>query len=799
MNDFRFALRSLLKTPAFTLIALITLALGIGANTSMFSVLNALLLHRPSYFEPDRLLRIYRTTPSSQLGPQSAANFIDFQAQAKTFSQLTAISKGLSNFAHAGQPAELVPGLLVSGNFFTTLGVQPLLGRALTPEDDRAGQEKVIVLSEPFWRQRFAANPEVIGQQVRIDGELVSVVGVMPAGVEDRLVWENVSTWRPLAFSDETLRDRGGHWLSVIGRLQPHATSVEAFAELSALAAEIARLHPQTNAQAGVNVAPFLRSMQDGKTRTLSLFAMSLAGCVLLIACVNLANLLFARNVIRAREHAIRAALGATRFRLIRQSLAESIVLAAVGGALGLLIATWGNAALGTHLMVADQPMELKLDWRIIGFAVAAASFAAISFGLLPALLASRTDVNDALKQGTRGSTSATHHRLRHGLIVVEVALALVLLSGAGFFIRGLDRFFMRDHGWQPAGLLTANLRLPAATTEAELVSFYERLQPKLEALPGVEKVSLSRTLPFYGFGWGQRFIVEGQPALVAGSEPMRDVNLVAPTYFDTLGITLIDGRAFNSSDLTGPMRTVIGESMARKYWPNESAIGKRIAHPNRPTEWQEVIGVVRDLKFASSLENPGKRFQTYRLLTRETDNSLSIALRSELEPAALAATLRRTVAEASPEATINNIMPALQVVELNTANYTLIGWILTAFALLGLGLAAIGLYGVISGYVAQRTTEIGIRMALGAEIRDVLRLVLGQGLRLAALGIVLGLVGVWWVASLLSTLIPALPAAEPITALAVTGALLATASLACWLPARRAASINPITAMRAD
>jgi predicted permease len=801
MHHLRFAVRSLAKTPGFTLIALVTIALGIGVNTSMFSLLNSLLLHSPAYAEPERLVRVFRTFQTMQSGPHSAANFLDLRERTRSLSHLAAVSPGTANFAEPGLAAELLPTLRVSGDFFALLGVQPLLGRALTPDDDVFGREKVIVLTEATWRQRFGADPQVIGRHVRLDGEPVTVVGVMPAGVEDRLLWGNLSSWRPLAFDEDTRASRGGHWLSLVGRLKPDVTIDQAGIELAAQFSALAQAYPEDNANSSLRLAPFVSSMQDATERVLPLFAMGLAGCVLLIACVNLANLLFARNILRAREHAIRAALGASRFHLIRQSLLESLVLALAGGALGVLIAAWGNAAVGSQLLIGGQPFSPAFDWRVASFALAVAALSAVGFGLLPALLGSRTDVNEALKQGARGSTSATHHRVRHTLIVIEVALALVLLSGAVFFLRGLDRFFTRDLGWQPANLLTATVRLPVSNyrDDAALTAFYDRLHTQLAALPGVEQVSLSRTLPFYGFGWGQRYIVEGRAVPKPGTEPVRDVNLVSPTYFATLAIQLVEGRTFTATDVTGPMRIVIGETMARQLWPDESAIGKRIAHPLRPTEWQEVIGVVRDLKFASNLENPHQRVQTYRLLARETDNDIAVAIRSPLPPSELAESVRRAVAALDAEVPLSNLLPAREVVENNTANYTLIGWILGGFAALGVALAAIGVYGVISGFVAQRTTEIGIRMALGAEIRDVLHLVLGHGLRLAALGALIGLAGVWGTAVLLRAIIPVLPPAELWTALAVTAALLTVTALACWLPARRAARINPLAAIRTD
>ena len=800
MSHLKFALRSLLKTPGFTLIALLTLALGIGANTSMFSMLNALLLHTPTYPEPAALLRVYRTSPTLQTGPHSPANFLDLRERNQSFSHLAAFTRSSSNYAEPGQPVEQIPGLLVTGDFFAALGVQPALGRFITADEDRPGHDKVVVLSDTAWRQRFAADPDVVGRQVRLDGEMITIIGVMPPGFDDRVVWGQVSGWRPLAFSDEARKNRGGNYLNVLGRLRPGVAAVPALAEMNAIAAELARAYPETSAGTAVNFVPFLRSMQDNQTRTLSLFAMGLAGCVLLIACVNLANLLFARNVLRSREYAIRTALGASRLRLVRQSLTESLLLALLGGTLGLLVAAWGNALLGSRLFIGGQSFPLAVDWRVAGFALGAALISAVFFGLLPAWLSSRSDVTEALKQGARGSTTGTHHHVRHALIVTEVALALVLLSGAGFFLRGLDRFLARDHGWKSVNLLTANLNLPETKypDDPSLVAFYTRLESRLAALPGVEQAAVSRSLPFYGFGWSQRYIVEGQPLPEAGKEPMRDVNGVSPDYFATLGITLVEGRTFTAADLTGPVRTIISESMARKLWPGRSALGKRIAHPVQKV-WQEVIGVVRDVTFASNLESVGGRFQTYRLLSRDPSNQVSLSLRCAVPPETLAESLRRAIAELDPELPATGIQPAIQIITQNTANYSLTGWTLSIFAGLGLVLSAVGIYGVISGFVAQRTTEIGIRMALGAQMSDVLGLVARQGLRLTLVGMALGLAGAWGVAKLLGSLVPALPPTEPLTAAAIAGLLLATALLACWLPARRATKVDPMTALRAE
>ncbi|MEO6004934.1 MAG: ABC transporter permease [Opitutus sp.] len=801
MNNLRFAVRQLVKSPGFTGIALLTLALGIGVNTSMFSVLNTLLFHAAPYPRTAELMRVHRVGPTFQTAPHSPANFIDLHAQVQSFAGLAAYSGNDYSLAEAGRPAERLRGLDVSGDFFAVLGVAPAFGRFITPEDDQPGHGSVIVLSHATWQQQFGGDPKIVDRLIHLGGENVTVIGVMPPGFDDPLIWGQVQAWRPLAFDAKTRNVRVSNWLRLMGRLKPGATAEQATAELSAIAANLARQYPEANAKVDYSVVPFVRSTQDATTRLLSWFAMGLALCVLLIACANLANLLFARNARRAHEFALRAALGASRTQIVRLALTESILLGLVGGALGLLVAVWGNDALGSRLLIAGQAgFKLPVDWRVAGFAAAAALVVGLGFGLLPALLAARTDVNENLKQGARGSTASTNHRLRQTLIIAEFALTLVLLSGAGFFIRGMERFLARDHGWETDHLLTASLTLPATNypDDASQVRFHERLLSRLEVLPGVAQVALSRTLPFSEFGWGQRFVVEGQTVPARGAEPMRDVNGVSTHYFDTVGLRLVAGRSFTAEDMNGPVRTIINEAMARQLWPGESAIGRHIKHPNEK-DWQEIIGVVRNVTFATNLNKESSPFQTYRLFSREPGRGIVISLRSSLPPATLGLAVQRVVAEIEPELPVQDLRTATETIDLRLSNYATTGRLLGGFALLGLLLAAIGIYGVLSGFVTQRRSEIGIRMALGAQVRDVLALVLGQGLRLTLIGTALGLLGSVAVAKLLGSMLPALPRAEPITALLVSVMLLTVAAFACYLPAWRATKLSPLDALRAE
>jgi putative ABC transport system permease protein len=795
------ALRSLRAAPVFTATALVTLALGIGVNTSMFSILNATLLRALPYPQSGQLVRVYRTTTRSQTLPHSPANFLDHQAQNTAFAGLAAVSWTSLALAEPGHAAERVAGMFVTGDFFAVLGIQSAIGRTLARDDDQPGRDDVVVLSDAFWRRRFSGDRTIVGRAVRLDGRPVTVVGVMPPGFEDRQLWGTVEMWRPMAFDAGTRANRGGNWLAIVGRLKPGTTVAAAQAGMSAVAARLARDYPGPNGEQGVVVLPLAATGTDPAIRLLSWFAMGLAACVLLIACANLANLQLARNVGRARDFALHAALGASRLRVMRQSLIESIVLGLVGGALGLLVAGWTTDALASRIEIAGQTgLAMPLDRTVLAFTAVASVATGVLFGILPAFLASRRDVNEMLKQGGRGSTSRAHHRLRHGLIVAEVALALVLLSAAGFFVRGIDRFAGRDHGWRTEQLLTGSITLSRAyATNDARRAFHQRLQSGVAALPGVERVALSGNLPFNNFAAGQRFIVEGRPAPRSGTEPSRDVNFVSPEYFDTLGIGLVEGRAFEAADLTRePIPTIVNETMARQFWPGESAIGKRIAHP-LVMEWQEVVGVVKDVSFATNLNEPSTRFQAYRLFAREPSHTFALTIRSTLPPETLADAVQRVVTAIDPDQPVQAIQSATRVISRGLANFALVGWLLAGFALLGLFLAAIGIYGVIAGFVGQRINEIGIRVALGAQGRDVLRLVLGQGLRLALAGIAIGLVGTYAVARVLAAIAPSLPAPEVATALAVTGVLTGFALLASWLPARQAVRVDPNVALRAD
>ncbi len=808
LTELKLAGRSLWKTPGFTAIALLTLALGIGVNTSMFSVISTLLLQPAPYPDSGRLVRVYRTSPQSKTWPHSAPDLQDLREQNHTLDSLTAFQWWAFSFSEPGQPAERLRGVLASADFFPTLSVQPALGRAFTKEETQPGRDQVVVLTHALWQRQFGGDPQIIGRTVRIDGMNLTVIGVMPPDFAYPLLWGKLDALRPLVLTADWQLSRGNHWLNAIARLKPGVPLAQAGAELDGIAARLVKQFPDTNAGTGVRLVPLHESTMDETGRNVSWLTLGLAGFVLLIACANLANLQLARSSARAREYAIRAALGASRTRLMRQLLGESALLAVAGGGFGVLLAVWVNDLLGRRIDVAgDGGLAITLDWRVLGFALAVSFAAALLSGIVPAWLVSRTDVNTALKQQSRGTTGdRSRHRFRQALIAAEIAFALVLLAGAGFFIRGLQRAATRDPGWQTAGLLTGTLTLPDTQTgdryfkSETRLAFYDHLVERLTALPGVEQASISSSLPINGYNSSRNLAIEGRVDPPAGQEPLADHVFVVPTFFSTIGLQLVEGRLFpDNVRPDSPRVAVINETMARQFWPGTSAVGHRFGNPDpKQREWVEVIGVVRDVGFVANLGLPDTRLQVYRPLVQEPWGYLSIALRAR-NPATLAEPLRRAVAGLDADLPVADIRTISQAMDRAQHNFQVFNQLLAGFAVLGLALAAIGLYGVISNLVVQRMQEFGIRVALGAQAGQVRWLVLGQGLRLAGYGLAAGLLGAFGVVRLLSAVLPGMPGQDYAVLAGNVGLLLATAAFACWLPARRATKVDPVIALRAE
>jgi putative ABC transport system permease protein len=802
-QDLRFGLRMLLKDKGFTAVAALTLGLGIGANTAMFSVLNTYLFRALPYPAPDALVRIYRTSIHSQSWPHSPGNFFDQREKNGVFEQMVAYTGISPNLAEPGESAERLQGFAVSADYFPALRIQPALGRVFTPEEHETGADKVVVLSDRFWMSRFGGDPNVIGRTLRMDSENIKVIGVMPGGFDHPLLWGNVDVWRPLAFNAEGRRSRDNNYLRAFARLKPGVTITQADQAMKTLAANITKETGQ-NQNESLRLEPLRLSMSDQIGRKVMWFTFGLAGFVLLIACANLANLQLARTAARAREFAVRAALGAGRIRLLRQSLIESLVVALIGGALSLALAILGIWFISSRLFSELPGVKVTLDLSVFGFALLCSVLTGLIFGTVPAWLASRADVNQVLRENVRGSSAGrSQQRLRSALIVGEVAFALILLTGAGLFLRGLQRFANLDPGWRVDGLLTAQIGLRGSdyTTPVQRAAFYQRLEERLRALPGVEQAALSGSQPIWGFGSSGPFVVEGQPEPAPGQYPEVFREPVTVNYFETHGIRLLSGRFFTSADIADrPAVIIINETMARRFWPNENPVGKRIGSSN-PNDrgWQQIVGVVNDVGFPASLGEPYTRFQSFRPLAQNPWGSVNIALRTSAAPQSLASSLRSAIAELDPSLPAYRIRTARSIVDRGLGSISLLGTLLGAFAALGLGLAAIGIYGVISYSVVQRTGEIGIRLALGAQARDVLWLVLRKGSLLILLGGLLGFAGAYAVARFLASAIPTLPTHDPLAMGGITFTLITIALAACYLPARRATKVDPMVALRHD
>jgi putative ABC transport system permease protein len=796
-QDVRFGARQLRKNPGFTAVAVLTLALGIGINTSMFSALQALLTLPAPYPDPARLVQVFRTSPRSQRWPHSPASFCDQQAQNHDFESMAALNPVAFNLAEPGQLAERVNGMRASAELFPLLGIQPELGRVFSREEDRPGRDNVIVLNHGFWLRKFAGDTNIIGRTLRLDGEPVTVVGVMPERFYDRRLWGGINFWRPIAFTDGQRQDRNGNYLKAVARLKPGVTVAQAQAGMNVLVAQLLREHPENNPAEGLTLVPLEESGMDPSGRRGVWLTMGLAGFVLLIACANLANLQFARTALRGRELAIRGALGAARGRLLQNLITESLLIALLGGALGLVLAYWGNALLSKQIMArTGTVLQLALGLGPFGFACAASTLSGLVFGLVPAWMASRTDLNHALKQDSRGTTSnRSQHRIQHALVIAEVALALALLTGAGLVVRGLQRFASLDPGWRLDGLTVGYLSLPESKYGSDDArrGFIMRLQERLSAIPGVEHAALARSLPVSQFSVAGSFGIEGRPGWPKGQQPLVFATAVTPGLFETLKMRLMSGRDFTTADTTNhPAVVVINEAMARALWPGESPLGKRIGEEG---DWQQVVGVVSNVRFPADPSEPITRFQTYLPFAQDPKSPLAVALRGDVS----AEVLRRAVVELDPDQAVNGISSARAALGRTLGNFALVGHLLTGFAVVGLILAGLGIYGVITGFVVSRTNEIGVRMALGAQVGKVLWLVLGKGLRLALLGMAIGLIAALVIARLLASISPELETKDPITMVGVVALLLGVVILACWLPARRAARLDPINALRAE
>jgi predicted permease len=815
LSDLRFAFRQLIKTPGFTIVALVTLALGIGVNTSMYTLVDVLLFRSAPFPEPDRLLAIQGTTIQGQPDGFAFAEIEEMRTQAATatggqspaFESITAFSNWNNALAEPGQPAERLLSVDASADFFATFRVQPMLGRAYTADEEVPGRNQVAILSYELWQSRFGGDPSIIGRSIRLNAEQVTVIGVMPVSFTYPLFFGKVDLWRPITIPRHIVEDRNNHFFGAVGRLRPGVTPAQATAQLQPLLTRWAHDYPQHSTGRGLNLMPLHKAVMAGDSagQFMTWLLAGVGGVVLLIACFNIANLQLARAATNTRDLAIRSALGASRASLILHQLTESMVLALSGGLLGVLVAAWANALIGRAVRLGDaQGLPLPMNGPILAATFLVSLLSGLLFGLVPAWLASRGDMVTALKQQTRGSTSGrATHRLRHSLIVAEVALALALLATAGVMIRGFRAMLKKNMGWDSNRVLAANIHLPEQSTynsEDKRRLAIDKLARRLAQIPHAEHTGICSTAPLFGYSKTLPIQVQGQTSDDPAKQPIAGYTMVASDYFATLGIPLREGRLFSPElKADSPPVIIINETMARHFWPSESAIGKRIGdRQGDEVIWREVIGVVRDIQFALGITNPSTMFQVYKPLVNEPWGYMFLLVRGPA-PATFKNDVRRAVADVDPDVAVQDMYTIPEAGDHYGHNIIVINNTLAGFALLGLLLAAVGLYGVISNLVAQRTSEFGIRLALGAKPRDVLGLVLRRGVGLTLIGLAIGCVVAYALNLALRSSMPRMTGSDPITIALVALFLFAVALFACWVPARRATRISPVEALRAE
>ncbi|HKP88256.1 MAG TPA: ABC transporter permease [Blastocatellia bacterium] len=804
LQDLRYGVRVLFKKPGFTALAVIALALGIGANSAIFSVVNAVLLRSLPYDEPERLVMIWGTMPQSDRTSTSAADFIDYREQNQVFEQVAAFNAASFTLTGTEQP-EQIRGARVSADFFSALRVQPTIGRAFQPEDDKPGAARVVVLGQKLWQRRFNSDQGIIGNVVTLNGQSFTVIGIMPAEFQFTIPGffrTPAELWTPIALiKDNTAR--GNQYLRVIARLKPDITLERAQAEMTTIAGQLQQQYPGTNTGLGVRLIG-LHEQIVGNIRPALLILLGTVGFVLLIACANVANLLLARAAARQKEIAIKLALGATRRRLARQLLTESMLLALIGGAFGILLALWSTDVL-VSLSPANLPRvkEVGVDGYVLGFTLLISILTGALFGLVPALQASKPDLNETLKEGSRGSSeNLGRGSLRRLLVIFEIAAALVLLIGAGLMIKSFLRLNEVNAGFNPRNVLTMMLSLPRAKYKEphSQAAFFREALERINNLPGVESVGAINDLPLGGDRDATAFAIEGRAAIPPGQQPVTEWRLVNPDYFKAMSVPLIRGRAFSEADnRDAPPVVVINDSFARRFFPDEDPLGKRvilnlaISYPAPiPREVVGVVGDVRDLGLDAEA-----RPEVYAPYLQETVSYMALMVKANTDPAALAAAVRGEVLAIDKDQPISAIQSMEQIIRESVAGRQFNMTLFAIFAGVALLLAAVGIYGVMAYSVTQRTHEIGIRVALGANHKDVLRLIVGQGMAMAFVGVGLGLGVALVLTRVMSSLLYEVSATDPATFVAIPLLLAGVALLACYVPARRAMNVDPMIALR--
>ena len=797
VRDVTYGTRVLVKNYAFTIVVILTLALGIGANTAIFSFANGILLRPLPYPQSDRLAVIDEIALKEGGNPigVSYPNFLDWREQNTVFEGM-ASHFGTSRFSMtAGGTPSAIRGSRVTYGLFEVLHVSPILGRTFAANEDRPDEDAVVIISYDLWQRSFGGDPNVIGQKIMISSRPRTVIGVMPRGFR----FPEVSDiWVPLAFTTQ-MYTRTDHGLETIARLKDGVTIAQAQTEMNTIAARILEQNPVTNEGLGVTVTS-LRQNLSGSYHDALLILLGVVGFVLLVACVNVANLMLARATARQKEFALRAALGASRWRIIRQLLFESLLLAIAGGALGFVLSIWALHLLLTAIP-GDLPfwMNFGLDLRVLGFTLAITLLTGLIFGAVPALQTSRVDLNDTLKEGGRGN-SGVRNRARSLLVVSEIAMSLVLLVGAGLMVQSFLRLRRVNIGLDPKNVLTATLVLPRAkyTQEEQRSAFFKQLVERVRTLPGVEAASATGTLPLGGNNWGRSLTVEGYPVLSVGQAPSIQHTVVTPGYFRTMGITLLAGRDFNDADNKDSQDvTIIDERLARQYWPNQSPLGKRVRFgpPEDNEPWHTIVGVVSAVRHQRMQEET--RPSVYLPHQKIPSSGMTLVARTSTNPREFIGAVRREVAQLDPDLPVSEVATMEEVVAESIWQPRLYALLFAVFAGGALLLALIGIYGVMAFLVQTRTHEIGVRMALGATARDVFRLIVGRGMKLTALGVVIGIGGAIALTRLIHSLLFNTSTTDPFTFIFISLLLCLAAFFACYLPARRAAKVDPLVALR--
>ena len=801
MADVRYAIRMLARSPAFTFIAVLTLGLAIGANTAIFSVVNAVLLRPLPYPHAEQVVRVFGTQPTLAEAPTSPANFLEWKTENQVFTHIATWNGQGFNLTGTDRPERII-GARVSSDLFQLLGVQPMLGRDFSAEEDRDGGERVAILSYEFWQRRFAGDPNAIRQTITLSDQTYTIIGVMPRGFA--FPSTRAQVWTPVAFNAAERATRDTNYIDVVARLKPGVSLEQAQANMNAITQSQAQRYPQTNVGVGAKVVS-LQEHMVGNVRPMLVVLLAAVGFVLLIACANVANLLLARAAARHREMAIRGALGASRSRVVRLLLTESVLLAIVGGAVGLLLAIWSLDLL-VSLKPANLPRlaEIGVNRTVFLFTAAVSVFTGVLFGLAPAWQVSKSDLNEGLKESGRGSDGPRRHRIRALLVVSEVALSIVLLIGAGLMIRSFARLLAVDPGFKPDHVLTAFVSLPVAkySKHEEQVAFFDRLLERLRNAPGVSAAGVVTDIPLFG-GGSTGFDVDGRPPALPGQRAMTDYRVISPDYFAAMGMRLVKGRVFSSRDNeAAPGVVIINETLATRFFAGEDPIGKRLDMSGAPKDLREIVGVVADVRNYGV--DADVKPETYVPLSQSAPgylssitSALTVVVRSTIDPTALGQTLREQVQALDKDQPVSEIKTMEWYLADSMAQRRFNMLLLGLFAGLALVLAAVGIYGVIAYTVTQRTHEMGIRIALGARGGDILRLVFSNAMATTTVGIVIGLGAAFGLTRLLESLLYQVTATDPVIFATIPLLLFAVAAIATYLPARRAMKVNPITALR--